>query len=154
MLIPKTFKAKLSQTMTYPIGAEVVSEALVGVPQFEKLMISFTPPNFGSASIFQDARKQNQSYKIFEVSMHHHLKNLTSPKRFIEEGFYNENWEIHIYAVPRELKAIAKQLLLNEALPKAKEWCEKPRTEMWRTGRKYFQVLFNEKESKIFIKQD
>ena len=86
--------------------------------------------------------------------MKHLLKNLTSPKQFIDEGFYNENWEIHVYSVPSQLKSIAKELLVEEGLPKAKSWLEAPRTEMWKTGRKYFQILFDEKESRISIKQD
>jgi hypothetical protein len=140
--------------LAYPIGAEVISEALIGVPQFKDLTVSFMPYNFAFASDFQEARKQNKPYKIFEVSMIHIDKHLSSPKQFIEDGFYDENWEIHVYAVPRELKSTAKQLLLNEALPKAKIWLETPHTENWKFGRKYFRVLFNEKEERILIEQD
>ena len=154
MLIPTKQKFKLSKTMAYPIGAETVSEAFAGVPQFEHLKIYFTTTNFVFVSDFKEVRKQKQFYKIFEVSMIHPIKSLTSPKRFIEEGFYNENWEIHVYSVPSELKSITKKLLSIEGLPKAKNWLELPRTETWKTGRKYFQVLFNEAESRISIKQD
>lgn len=139
----------MPQTMTYPIGAEPISEALFGIPQFERLAIWFS-----STSSIQEARKQNKPYKIFEVSMIHLLKSLSSPQKFIEDGFYDENWEIHVYAVPRELKSAAKRLLIDEALPKAKQWCEKPRTEMWKTGRKCFRALFDEKECGILIEQD
>lgn len=140
--------------MTYPIGAEAISRAFAGVPQFKNLVIWFTTTNFAFVSDFQEARKQNQPYEIFQVSMRHPLKSLTSSKQFIEEGFFEENWEIHVFPVPRELKSVAKQLLLNNALLKAKDWLEKPRTENWKTDRKYFRVLFVEKESYIIIKQD
>lgn len=140
--------------MAYPIGAELISANLIGVPQFEKLTICFTPHNFDFASDLQEARKQGEPYKIFEVSMIHPLQRFSASKELIEEGYYEENWEINVYPVPRELKSTAKQLLLDKALPKAKEWLEKSRTEIWKTGRKNFQVLFNEKENSIFIEQD
>jgi len=154
MLIPTRLKLKLPQTLSYPIGSEAVSERLLGVPQFEKLEISFTPPFLASASTFQAARKQNQPYKIFQISMIHPIKGLTSSNQFIEEGYYDENWKIDVYAVPRELKSAAKNLLLNEGLPSAKQWLEAPRTETWKTGRKHFHVLFHEKENIVSIKQD
>ncbi|HRH45168.1 MAG TPA: hypothetical protein PKY82_26255 [Pyrinomonadaceae bacterium] len=140
--------------MAYPIGAEAISKAFVDLPQFEQLNIWFTTTNFAFASDFQEARKQNKSYEIFRVSMIHPLKSLASSKQFIEEGFYNEKWEIHVYPVPREVKSFAKQFLINEILPKAKEWMETPRTEIWRTGRKHFRALFKENEPQIFIEQD
>ena len=140
--------------MAYPIGAEVISEALIGVPQFKDLTVSFSPYNFAFASDFQEARKQSKPYKIFEVSMIHIDKYLSSPKQFIEDGFYAERWGIDVYAIHRELKSIAKRLLIEEGLPKAKIWLETPRTENWKFGRKYFRVLFNEKEEKILIEQD
>lgn len=140
--------------MAYPLGAEAISEAFVNVPQFEKLVTSFTPYNFGFASAFQEARKRNQPYKIFRVSMIHPLKGLSSSNQFIEEGFYEENWKIDVYPVPSQLKSIAKELLINDGLPKAKEWLETPRTEVWKTERKHFQILFHEKEGKILIEQD
>jgi hypothetical protein len=154
MLIPTKLKFKLPQTMTYPIGAEAISQEFTDVPQFEKLVIWFTTTNFAFASDFQEARRKNEPYKIFEVSMIHTDKHLSSPKQFIEEGFYEEHWEIRVYAVSRELKSVANRLLIEQGLPKAKIWLETPRTANWKTGRKYFQVLFHEKESLISIKQD
>lgn len=154
MLIPTNLKVKLPKDLAYPLGSEAISEALTDAPQFEKLVISFTAYNFGFASDFQEARKRNQPYNIFRVSLIHPLKGLSSPNQFIEEGFYDENWGINVYAVPSQCKSIAKELLITAGLPKAKEWLETPRTEIWKTGRKHFQILFHEKEGKILIEQD
>lgn len=154
MPIPTKYRSKLSKDLSYPLGAEIISEAFAGVPQFESLSLSFSPYGSIFSSGVEKTRRHIEPYKIFEVEMHHHLKGLTSPNRFIEEGFYDENWEIHVYPVPAELKSAAKRLLLDKGLPQAKQWCEKPRTETWKTGRKCFQVLFDEKECEILIEQD
>lgn len=154
MFIPTKYKSKLPNDFSYPIGAELISEVLVGVPQFEKLVISFSSYHFAFTSDFQRARKEKQPYQVFRLTMTHILKGLSSPNQFIEDGFYNENWEIHIYPVPRKLKSVAKELLLDAVLPQAKEWMEKPRTEIWLTGRKEFKAFFKENESQIFIEQD
>lgn len=139
--------------MAYPIGAEILSESLANVPQFEKLVIWFSSYNY-SASNRQQLRKENEPYEICRISMIHPLKAFSASKYFIEEGFYNENWEIHIHPVPRELKNVAKQILIQDVLPKAKEWMEIPRTEIWKTGRKHFKAFFKENEPRILIQQD
>jgi hypothetical protein len=151
--IPVKLKSKISQDLAYPIGAEILNEAFANVPQKGNLAIWFTAYNY-SVSDFQKLRKQNQLYEIFRVSMIHPLKSLSSSNQFIEEGFYNENWEINIYPVPKELKSVAKQLLIDRVLPEAINWLQTPRTEIWKTGRKHFQALFKENEPQIFIKQD
>lgn len=152
-LIPTKLKSKLSQDLAYPIGAEIISKLFANVPQKENLVIWFTSFNY-FVSDFQNLRKQNKPYEIFRVSMIHPLNDLSSSNQFIEEGFYNENWEINVYPVPKELKSVAKQLLVNEILPQAKDWMEKPQTEIWRTGRKHFKAFFKENESKFFVELD
>jgi hypothetical protein len=154
MLIPTRIKFKLPHTMSYPIGAESISEAFFGIPQYEKLIISFTTTNFAFGADFHEARKQNNPYKVFEVSMVRPLKHLTSGKQFVEEGFYDENWEVHVYPVPKEFRSNANVLLLTTVLPKAKLWLQEPRTETWKTGRKHFHALLKEIDNEISIKQD
>lgn len=151
MLIPTKYKCKLPDSMSYPIGAELISSAFIGVPQFDSLELWFS---FYNSVRKSKVRQENIPYEVFIVSMSHPIKSLTSPNQTIKEGFYDENWKIHIYPVPRKFKAIAKQFLINEAIPLAKKWMEAPRTEIWKTGRKEFRVMFKENEPQIFIEHD
>ena len=41
MLIPTSVKEKLPKTNSYPVGAEVISESLAGVPQYQALELKF-----------------------------------------------------------------------------------------------------------------
>src|SRR5262249_36554272 len=48
-LIPTKYRSLISKELSYPVGAEIVSAALTGVPQFDVLRLSFyndaTPAN-------------------------------------------------------------------------------------------------------------
>lgn len=39
--IPTRYKAKIPRTLSYPIGAKAISDALLGVPQFNELNVEF-----------------------------------------------------------------------------------------------------------------
>ena len=40
-MIPTRYKSKLPGDLSYPLGAQAVSEALAGVPQFDALTLTF-----------------------------------------------------------------------------------------------------------------
>jgi len=41
-IIPTQHKSKIPHTLSYPIGAKAISEALWGVPQFPELTVHFS----------------------------------------------------------------------------------------------------------------
>jgi hypothetical protein len=40
-IIPTAIRSKIPHTLSYPVGAKIISEALVGVPQFSDLTVEF-----------------------------------------------------------------------------------------------------------------
>ena len=41
-VIPTAWKHKIPHSLSYPIGSEAISQALIGVPQFDELSLDFT----------------------------------------------------------------------------------------------------------------
>src|SRR5215475_8224591 len=102
-------KFKLSHTLSYPIGAESVSESLKGVPQESVLSIGFYDKPGVFVSGFRKLRETNTPYPIFVASFRHIHPGLTASNQFIADGWYQENWELTVYPVPRHLKSVARQ---------------------------------------------
>jgi hypothetical protein len=103
MRIPTRYKkTKLSKELSYPIGAELLSEHLSDVPQFSELSICFSDIVSAWKSKFQRILVQGADYEILRLSL----------------------WDpfmIYIYPVKRELKRAATEALVSVGLPKLRE---------------------------------
>jgi hypothetical protein len=137
-IIPTRFKSKLPQRLSFPIGAETLSEALSSVPQFKKLTVTFF--YYAKANDFP---KESVKFSVIEVKFRNLKPDQNSSKDFIEQGFYEETWEITVKPVPRELKFKIKQHLVAEGLPKIKDWLSMERPESWLEGRKNLEVIYH-----------
>ena len=113
-LIPTGLKDKLPKLYCYPTGAQIVSEALVDVPQYDNLRIWFSYWPKSSTVI----------YVTYNVTVN-------EPRLLNRPRYLSPRWDVHVYAVPRELNAIVKTHLKAEGLVRVREWLATPRTETW-----------------------
>ena len=108
-LIPTAHRQKISRQLSYPAGAEMISEALRGVPHFERLSLSFyaldTPAKICAAA------KRDDPLPILEAS-------------YIDftRLYGEERWRLEVYAVPREDRASVRRALMDEGLPQVRAW--------------------------------
>lgn len=152
-MIPTRYKSKLPHTLSYPVGAEAVSEALRGVPQETALTIGFYDRPTLFASEFRKMRDSNSPYPIFDAAFRHIQPGLSASRQFIAEGWYEETWELSVYPVPRALKSVARQALLTEGLPGIMRWLSTDRQPSWRHGRKRCEIFFAESERRIILRE-
>ena len=101
-LIPTQYKIRLSREFSYPVGAEILSESLAGVPQFSDLSIRFSDRPTAWASKFQRTIAEEADYKIITAG-----------------GLPPE---LFVYPVLRRLKHAAHEALLARGLPLLREW--------------------------------
>jgi hypothetical protein len=99
-LIRTTLKEKLPNGFSYPVGAEIISNALRGVPQFALASIHFSWKDTFWASEYNERLKALGKIRVFEV------------------GFNQwRNWYISVHAVPSPHKQLAATQLSSD-LPK------------------------------------
>ncbi len=147
-VIPTRYKARLHQELSYPVGAEALSEGLQEVPQIANLSISFTSPSLAHPM------EANSPYRVLVAEYNYQPVSLSSSKQFIEDGWYNENWGLTVFAVRRQVKSLVKTLLAQDGLPRVKNWLLAERTPIWKYGRKTCCILFNEKNKSIDVQED
>ncbi len=120
-------RSKVPNWLSYPVGAQTVSDALRGIPQFEKLTLSFS--FYGKAENLAKLRAAEPSTILnatFNVRPAYH----GIPDAFVERGWLNEQWSITVYPVSRQVKHDAAKALLAEGLPAIRKWllaCEQNR---------------------------
>jgi len=115
LLIPTRYKRKLPNTLSYPLGAEALSIAFAGVPQFSDLGVTFSFYSRLNAL-------KSTIYQVINIHYSRSAMDLTTGKTALEYGWLEKKWEITVGAVPRDRRYFIKGLLEREALPLARTW--------------------------------
>ncbi len=103
MLNPTLYKARLPRDLSYPIGAEALSEHLADVPQVSEFRICFSDVVSAWKSKFQQMIAERADYEIITAR-------LWAP------------FEIFVYPIQRSLKQAAHEVLVSHGMPQLRDW--------------------------------
>lgn len=154
MLHPR-WRQKLSERLSYPIGAELLSRELEKHPELPKLELHFTSSPIISNSEFRQMVDNRVPYVVLRVQFVRWDKRLSyGDDEWIQE-YLRGKWTIDIFPVLRSLRSRVKAKLISEALAQVATWIAKPRKPAWYYGRKQFEVIFQPDEGGVeFREQD
>ena len=111
MLIPTQHKSKVYQGWSYPVGGEIVSDALTDISQYDAMNLWFSmPPRNAAADSMGLAATRYLAPRLSALE---------------------RNWKIDICAVPCQHRALARELLIEQVLPRFKLWFEARRPPIW-----------------------
>jgi hypothetical protein len=115
LLIPTLSKAKIASKLSYPIGAEQITNALASCPQFALLKLHFY-------SGF-DLGLRSGHYEFLRVE---YLNNAKPAQEWPIASLYSRpaqyRWEIVVQPVPRVLRHRIRQYILDSALKQIALW--------------------------------
>lgn len=109
-------KAKIGKHLSYPLGAETISEAIGDIPQAAQTAIYFLATPTEWASEFRRILRDCEPYPILKCH-----RNYVGGVPYAGISS-NISWEIVVYPVARELKADAKNALMTCGLPELKDF--------------------------------
>lgn len=121
-MIPTAFKQQIPRFLSYPVGAQVISTALEGVPHSEDIHLCFHGASFPAEESLR-AMREGRPHRILHVRFTpERSPGYSGSNDFVERGWYKPKWELWIYPVLREQKHVANQLLKAVALPVVGDW--------------------------------
>jgi hypothetical protein len=136
-VIPTASRVKISQKLSYPVGAERVSVALASVPQLAELKLHFY-------SGF-DVQLRSGHYEFLRVE---YLNNARPSEEWPISNLYKRaeqsRWEIVVQPVPRNLRYRVKQYILDFALTQIALWLIQ-RKELAQQGNDILAFFYDEK---------
>ena len=97
MRIPTVYRKRLSREFSFPIGAEMLSEHLAGVPQYPLLRLNFSNVVSAWKSEFQKILNGSQDYPIITSTLY-------------------GSFDVTVYPVKRPLKRLAHEHLASGGL--------------------------------------
>jgi hypothetical protein len=109
-IFPTLDRTKHGKTVSFPVGAEVLSRALDGVPQHAMLGCHFTVGDVERRPVKPLEHVLHVVYSK-QVRSHHHSKNSD------ERGVFDPKWSISVFAIPSTMRHQVKTLLVKECLP-------------------------------------
>ena len=120
-------KSKLPKGLSYPLGAQAITKALVeaGVRQTDTISLSFTNRAGWPASKFNKLMRERMPYSIIWglASRCSGTINLAGQMRFV----------VIVRPVLSDLRTIASRLLTERGLPLLAEWVQRHRQRGWNT---------------------
>lgn len=145
-VIHTKYKAKIPQTLSYPVGAEKISDVLASVPQLKDLSISFHTFN---PVIHQKGRQE--PYPFLEVQYVYSPAGRTTSNWAKEVGWCDPRWEITVRPVPRELKSKINEELEVAGFPQLLKWMQERKGITGREGCERIAFLFDEVQGKLQV---
>ena len=129
MLFPTRLKCKISSKLAYPVGAELISSELQGVPQAQSLEIHFY-------SKYERVETRGNPYAIFTVT-------------YAGTHSYLPGWRIEVRPVPRALKHKVMEALTSEFFPRIRQWLEMHADLNSRHGGRGLSIIFDENDENL-----
>jgi hypothetical protein len=116
IVIPTILRMKIARNLSYPIGAEAISSALVSVAQLAELKVLFY------SSKFHAALRRNH-YEFLRIE---YLNNAKSVEKWPVVNLFGRppqnRWEIIVQPVPRIFRHQIGTYIINGALPQMRQW--------------------------------
>jgi hypothetical protein len=124
-LIETGVRDALPKGLSYAVGAEIISNALQGVPQYGDLWLSFSRKS-GVAVALPSDRPDLQAFQgVLMCTMN--FRGESAPY-------------ISMYAVPSTRRAFTRDVLVRHGLPKLRAWLAADRADTWRVGLRTFAI--------------
>ena len=121
-------KSRISRTLSYPVTAKEISEALADVPQAGYLSIDFFH--------YQRMKDRGKPYAV--LSVHYGLNSA-----------FERDWFVRVSAVPRNLRHTVNGLLKEAAFPAMRDWLVQRRNLSSEHGGQSLTAIFSERDESL-----
>jgi hypothetical protein len=151
-MIPTRFKSKLPKTLSFPLGAEAISEALAGVPHVEDFLLSFSDAPLWPASEFKRLLRDGLPYTVFAAEYNPAFRpGYGGMQSLVESGWYDARWSLRVNPVLREVRHLVGQLLREQGLPAVVEWLRESDRAGWDTHQHRIELVFSPAEGTLTV---
>jgi hypothetical protein len=147
-MIPTSFKRKLPKELSWPLGAQAISEGLTDAPHIDELTLVFR--SFERVSEFHSMLAGLTPYPIL-IARYNPPQHLgySAARDMIEKGWYDAKWELEVRPVVRRVRAASGSALREVGLPAVAEWLKTSAQTGWEDHRHALRLVFDPTESKV-----
>jgi hypothetical protein len=149
-MIRTASKTKLPKTLSYPLGAAAISEALAEARHVNELSLRFYGQPVWPASEFQRILKDGLPYRILNVwYLPPTRPGYSGPNTLVESGWYGGRCALSVYPVRRELRSLAGEALRRRGLPAVVEWLKSSDVAGWESRQHELDLVFSPQDGAL-----
>ena len=149
-MIPTRLKAKLPPHLSYPIGAQRISDALAGVPHADELSLTFW-----AASESRRLLAEQLPYAVVVARFRPARKpGYVGSNAMVDAGFFDERWEIEVGPVLRQHRHVAQQLLEQRGMPAIARWLTASSRRGWTSQGRNIRLVFDALEGSLVAEEN
>lgn len=149
-MIPTYHKAKLSQRLSYPAGAETLTEGLGDAPHVASFRVTFSgQPTWPDARVQKAATgdkagAENRPHMILAAEyVPAHKQGYLASHAMVEQGWCDDRWMLTVYPVVRAMRSVAHRLLREQGLPRVAAWLRTSERAGWLGRRQRVELIFD-----------
>ena len=154
-MIPTDYKSALPKSLSYPLGAKAISEAMADAPHVKDFTLSFYSTAIHPAAEFRRVVRESLPYRILEVEYKPERGiGYVAPQWAIERGDYGPKWHLWVFAVLRERRHAAGELLRERGLPTIVEWLRESGQTGWLAHKHKIALVFDPLEGSLAVDRE
>jgi hypothetical protein len=154
-MIPTRYKAKLSRRLSWPIGAEALTEGVAEAPHAEQLTVSFLGKLYRPDSPNHRILDEQRPCTILAAEFKPARKpGYGGTQYLLERGLYDEKWMLTVYPVLRELRQLANRLLKEQGLPALVRWLWSSQRVGWSMRSNRIELVFSPTKESISVREN
>ncbi len=136
-IFPTRYRGKHGKSVSFPVGAEILSRALDGVPQHALIGCHFTVGDMERRPVKHLEHVMHVVYSR-QVRQFHHGQSAEI------HAVFDPKWAISVFAVPSPLRHPIQTLLISDALPSiVRYWLIANGNVSGRAGNRALMIMFN-----------
>lgn len=137
------FRNKLPHTLSHPIGLELIRSSLSDAPQLDALRVRFSSGPW-QATKFRRSLRDREPYVVLTASYRPaNRPGFIGSNDMAERGDYDEAWELTVNPTLRELRALARRLLVSDGLPAVASWLRRAHAEAGDSRYRGIELVFD-----------
>jgi|GEM_PF-2650848 hypothetical protein len=137
-IIKTKYKDRLPKGLSYPIGAELLSQQLSEVPQFNAFELSFF---FRCGKLYKVLN--SQSIEFLTLAFKRSEKSISNTNKRKDSEWVKPHWNIYVSPVPSTIQKKVRKSCLELGFPIIKDWLIKDRPDNWYYGYKFIELTYD-----------
>jgi len=135
-------KPKLARSLSWVVGAELLSRRFSHIPQYDDIEIFFRDRPLDYSHRMERVVREQLRYPVFTASYWP-----IGPIRTYQ-------WSFIVCPVEGRRRAAVRVLLEATAFPSVDTWLCEPKTETWLAQPHHLRCIFNQTENRIDVKEE
>jgi len=144
-VIPTFSKTRISQSLSYPIGAELITQALAAVPQLSALRLRFFNSRFDHAF-------RRGHYEFLRVEYLNDARPVHEWPLYLWSRPQQSKWEVLVQPVPRRVRHAVRLFIVDSAFPQVAEWLLE-RAQLCQRGNDVLAFFYDEQSEECIARR-